>query len=481
LKNGTSKVPVLETLDRFLTEYPTLVDWATKGAYCNQVKRFLYWLHDQRINIEDVDRKAMNRFFKDLKADTKSYESRAKIRSTLRSYFDWLHQQDYPVESPAVLLPYQKARAEFINVKMTPDMERFIDIVSVNLRPNTLQSHKTSLRHLTEFLDLNKIRIALLKREHAEDFFKYLATKRQAPSTRLGNILVVRKYLKWLYDQGKLKERPDFLVRTRDYPRLPDYLPRPIPPDLDMLIQKKLAEEDDSSRLGLLLMRWTGIRVGEMVNLPPNCIHHDHEGHALLKVPIGKLYNERMVPISARVVELIGRIKKVVEKDMRGRQVDYLIVSPMGQRLKTHNLMFAFKEATEHLKPQWPHEHLVTHRLRHTYATELLAAGMNIFALKDILGHRDIRMTLRYAEVTQAQVRKEYFAALHRMEQEHGIQETLLDSIVGSEEHDHTRSLRDLVLEIKRASQAKKIPTEAAKRLTKRVDALRKEIESILQ
>ena len=77
LKNATSKVPVLETLDRFLTEYPNLVDWGTKGAYSNQIKRFLYWLHAQRMNIEDVDRKAMNRFFKDLTGDTKSYESRA--------------------------------------------------------------------------------------------------------------------------------------------------------------------------------------------------------------------------------------------------------------------------------------------------------------------------------------------------------------------------------------------------------------------
>jgi len=52
------------------------------------------------------------------------------------------------------------------------------------------------------------------------------------------------------------------------------------------------------------------------------------------------------------------------------------------------------------------------HRLRHSFATSLLSAGLSITTLKRLLGHRDIRMTLNYAAVTQETIRIEFFEAL---------------------------------------------------------------------
>jgi integrase len=47
------------------------------------------------------------------------------------------------------------------------------------------------------------------------------------------------------------------------------------------------------------------------------------------------------------------------------------------------------------------------HRLRHTFAYRWLARGGNIVALKEVLGHSDIKMTLRYASATAEFVRAE--------------------------------------------------------------------------
>jgi len=52
--------------------------------------------------------------------------------------------------------------------------------------------------------------------------------------------------------------------------------------------------------------------------------------------------------------------------------------------------------------------------LRHTYATELLRGGINLAALMKLLGHVDIRMTLRYAGVSQQDLRREYFNAVEK-------------------------------------------------------------------
>ena len=52
--------------------------------------------------------------------------------------------------------------------------------------------------------------------------------------------------------------------------------------------------------------------------------------------------------------------------------------------------------------------------MRHTFATEMVRLGVSLPALMQLLGHRDIRMTLRYAQITQADLQREYFAARHK-------------------------------------------------------------------
>ena len=55
------------------------------------------------------------------------------------------------------------------------------------------------------------------------------------------------------------------------------------------------------------------------------------------------------------------------------------------------------------------------HRLRHTFATEMLGAGMSLVGLMRLLGHRDYHMTLRYAAITPEVVDDEYTKALERL------------------------------------------------------------------
>jgi hypothetical protein len=47
------------------------------------------------------------------------------------------------------------------------------------------------------------------------------------------------------------------------------------------------------------------------------------------------------------------------------------------------------------------------HRLRHTYATAMLRAGANLVAVKQLLGHKSIEMTLRYLEREYHRARRE--------------------------------------------------------------------------
>ena len=55
------------------------------------------------------------------------------------------------------------------------------------------------------------------------------------------------------------------------------------------------------------------------------------------------------------------------------------------------------------------------HCLRHTFATQLLNAGVALEVLKELMGHRCIQMTLRYAELYETTKRRQYGEAMERI------------------------------------------------------------------
>src|SRR5207237_4466404 len=87
-------------------------------------------------------------------------------------------------------------------------------------------------------------------------------------------------------------------------------LPRPLTAAADRELQRRLAAADEPGAWALLLMRRTGLRIGELRSLEYHCIRAD-EQHPLLKVPLGKLNSERLVPLAPDTVELIRRLQSV--------------------------------------------------------------------------------------------------------------------------------------------------------------------------
>jgi site-specific recombinase XerD len=64
------------------------------------------------------------------------------------------------------------------------------------------------------------------------------------------------------------------------------------------------------------------------------------------------------------------------------------------------------------------HKGYTLHALRHTFASELLNAGMRLECLQQLLGHSSIEMTRRYARLTDNTRREEYFKAMQIIESE---------------------------------------------------------------
>jgi integrase len=58
------------------------------------------------------------------------------------------------------------------------------------------------------------------------------------------------------------------------------------------------------------------------------------------------------------------------------------------------------------------HKGYSLHALRHTFASELLNAGMRIECLQPLMGHTSLDVTLRYARLSNPKVRRDYFNAM---------------------------------------------------------------------
>ncbi len=292
-----------------------------------------------------------------------------------------------------------------------PDVfRRYLKSLRPRLKTSTFRHHKYIIHSFHQWLDAHGIPLMQVDREQTIGWLNHLVEKGLKPASRNKYAAYLRIYLRWLHEHNLIKTNPEHLVKISDFPKIPEYLPRPLPTIADMELQRRLKQSDCRFQQGLLLMRWTGLRIGELRSLEQNCIRSNYQGNKFLKVPLGKLDNERLVPLDKDTVHLVEKFQQHAQK---GRQKTWLLETKQGKKTRYHQYADAMNKACEGLEIDGK---MTTHRLRHSYATSLLCAGMSLTSVMRLLGHRDIKMTLRYTAITQETVRTEYFEALSRIQ-----------------------------------------------------------------
>jgi len=344
----------------------------------------------------------------------------------------------------------------------------FVDSLRATLKPSSCLQYAGALRAFHEWLDAHGYSVTTLTRQQTSRWLRHLAALGRAPVTRVNVINSVRAYLRALNDAGLLDTAAEELLRTSDLPKIPVYLPRPLPPAIDQELQRRLAKSPHRYHRGLLVMRNTGLRVGELSQLSIDCIWDDDAGNVFLKVPLGKMNTERLVPLDQKT---LGLVRELQRTGRPGRKL--LLESELALQTRRGKLTLALRAAATGLTIPGG---LTTHRLRHTYATTLLGAGMSLTSLMKLLGHTDYRMTLRYAAITLETVGTEYRAALSQLEVRYQTALTTPRLALAPLEPD--AALQDLILWVqKRAIDDDQ--RESAALLVKRLRRLRDELREL--
>lgn len=301
-------------------------------------------------------------------------------------------------------------------------------------KPTTVRNERTLLRHFYDYLisafnseTIHKRHLTQLSKNQLCNYIIYINQKKIAPYSKVNYFLVVKKYLAWEAEQGTIKEHLlDVLDRSR-LPKVPEYLPRPLSSENDRYLQTMLRQSANPYASLFLLLRFTGLRISELINLPRHCIITNSKNEPFLKVPLGKMNNERLVPLNEETVLLIDKIKnsypiRIIRADPTR------LIGLKGPVAKVYShLNWHFQKMLNGLTDQG--KPITFHRLRHTYATSLLAAGVGIVSIMKLLGHRRIEMSLRYTKVTPVHLRNEYLKAMASLDETwHAKQHPLMNT-----------------------------------------------------
>ena len=462
-------------LEKFLKVNFTQRSESTRSYYRTAFVHLMKWMEPKSIAVHNISRVQLEEFESEFLQAGYSQTYVYNNRLRLYKFFVWLYKMKKINQNPELIFPKINTRHNIKDqILLPPAALEYLSFLKTRMRPGTCNQYRIALRRFFHFCKIEQITLENLKRREIESYLKYINSQGWGPSFRQRLVVQIRAYLEWLYEHHELHELPENFIKSTDYPKQPNLLPRPIPLEMDIEIQKRLLLCEDVEHRALLLMRKTGLRVGEVVSLEYNCIKQDINNNYGLKVPLGKMNNERMVPLDPETVKLVDSIRRQCDR-YRTPPRSRLLCGQTGSNLTTLSLNLAFKKITKDLKTDKP---LVPHRLRHSFATTLLNAGMNLLSLRDILGHRDIRMTLRYAAVTQETIRKEYFAALEKIKNQYSYQENQRQSPIPT---NYLLILNDLALSIKKYGRTNpKVSPKQLSCLIKRISRLQSDIDQIL-
>jgi site-specific recombinase XerD len=290
---------------------------------------------------------------------------------------------------------------------LTATMLRYLDQLSVSLRPSSVAAAEVTLRQFAGWLvarDPDVSALVDVERRHIEDFKIHLAGRpgsragtTMSPTTIRNRLGTLRTFFERVSEWGFADAPRRVLVFNGDLPTPDDPLPKFLSDPDAAKLMLAASNADPERRLVVETLARTGLRVGELCALPADAVVFQNHRH-WLRVPVGKLHNDRYVPLHPQLVDLIEQHRASRHDDIDrliifdGRPLDRHIVARIVNRVSN-------AAGIGHVHP---------HQLRHTLATQAVNRGMSLEAIAAMLGHKTLRMTLVYARVADQTVADAY-------------------------------------------------------------------------
>ena len=286
---------------------------------------------------------------------------------------------------------------------------RYLDQLAVSMRPATVDVADNTLRCFARFIVVEHpdlVGFVDVRRVHVEGFKLFFvahitaAGKPPARNTIRQRFGMLRSFfdriIEWDWDDAPMRI-PIFSI---DVPVADDPLPRFLDDVQAARLAAAAAAAAPFDRLVIEVLSRTGMRVGELCGLAGDAVFVS-DGEPWLRIPVGKLHNDRNIPLHPNAARLIA--EWTLDHPPAGGRLIHID----GQPLDRHHI----SRIVRRVAAAAGLGHVHPHQLRHTLATQAINRGMRLESIATMLGHRSLRMTLTYARIANKTVADEYASA----------------------------------------------------------------------
>lgn len=313
-----------------------------------------------------------------------------------------------PATGSTIEFPWSETAARAPQLAAT--MIEYLDQLAVSARPGTVAAYDIALRQFAACVldgDRPCRRVADVERHHIEVYKLWLNERRRPGGQRLSaktirhRLGLLRVFFERIIEWGYHDAPARVPIYPGDLPAVDEPLPKFLDDPTAAKFMAALATDPKPARRLLVeLLARTGMRVSEAGGLDDDAMVRIGDTH-WLRVPVGKLHNDRYVPLHPILVELIADYRHRRGPSRSGKLLERVDGRPVDRRTAYRWVQGVARRAG--VGPVHPHQ------LRHTLATQAINRGMSLEAIAALLGHRSMRMTLTYARITDRTVADEYF------------------------------------------------------------------------
>lgn len=286
---------------------------------------------------------------------------------------------------------------------MQPDV--LLDQYLVHLRverglsPRTIEAYARDLTRFVDYLVEESIRLKKVRAAELASYLLELSGTGLSARSQARALSSLRGFFKFLVREKELADDPSALV---DRPKLGRKLPGVLTRD-EVLALLRAPQGDGPrevrDRAMLFTMYAAGLRVSELVGLDLNDLNLETGFLAAY----GKGRKRRIVPLGGAAVERIEIYLRDVRPTWAKPATRSVFLTSRGRAMTRQGF---WKRIKQYAVAAGITKNVSPHKLRHSFATHLLAGGADLRAVQTMLGHADISTTQIYTHVSSERLRK---------------------------------------------------------------------------
>lgn len=268
---------------------------------------------------------------------------------------------------------------------------------------NTQLAYGRDLKDFAGWAAARGLDLATLDRRAVEDYLVFCDAQGLSKSTRARRLSSIRQLYRFAFEEGWRTDNPALRIsgpgRGR---RLPETLSEE---QVDALLAAarthgRTPAERLRSTVLVELLYATGLRVSELCTLPQAAVRGDPR----MILVRGKGDKERMVPLSAPARAALAAWLAHLDAEAAGLRAEGRPVPKALFPARGKDGHWTRQQAFRTLKAiaaqaGIPPALVTPHRLRHAFATHLLAHGADLMVIRTLLGHADVATTEIYTHV----------------------------------------------------------------------------------